>query len=145
MPLLRLILAPIAGILVALCLIALIESLSHRIFPPPAGLDFRNPEVVRAYVASMPTGAFLLVLTGWVAGVFGGILAASLIGRAHLGRLAAAIGGIILAATLGNLIMIPHPIWFSTIALLAIPAAAYAAWKTSTRLVPTTARSPGTR
>ena len=141
MPLLRLIIAPIAGILVALCLIALVESIGHRLYPPPAGLDFRNPEVVRTYVASMPTGAFFIILAGWLAGVAGGIIAAGLIARAHVGRLAGAIGGIVLAATIGNLIMIRHPLWFTIMAVIAIPGTAWLAYRGALRLVGTPAKA----
>lgn len=130
---LRYVLATVAGIVVALGTIAGVEMLGHRVYPPPTGIDFSNPEAVKTMMAGMPVGALLFVLGGWLLGTFLGTLAACRIAAAWPMRFAAIIGGILLAATIANLVMIPHPLWFSIVAVVAIVAAAWLAGRLMTR------------
>ncbi len=121
----RSILGGVTGIAVAVAIIAVNERLGHLINPPPDGLDFSDPDAVRPYLASLPAWALLQVMAGWMIGVFAGVLVASAIGHAKPLIYAVAVGGLIFAATVANLILIPHPMWFNVISLAAILASTW--------------------
>jgi hypothetical protein len=125
----RSILAVLLGLILANVTIMAIEFAGHSVYPPPAGLDPFNPASVRAFMARMPTGAFLSLLLAWFVGTgVGGFLAARVARRARAPH-ALIVGGLVMAGAIANMIMIPHPAWFWVLALAAIPGAAYAgAW-----------------
>ncbi len=110
----------IAGVLIAGTLVFLVEMAGHAIYPIPASIDFSNEEAMRTYVSALPLGALLFVGGAWFVGALGGTFAACKIGRAKPEIYALVVGGFMLAATLANLVMIPHPLWFSIAALIGI-------------------------
>jgi len=119
--------AVLAGVATAFVLILAIEKLGHLIYPPPADLDFSDPEAIRPYMATLPFLALLFPMIAWVVGTFAGTLTACKIGTANPLAFAAIVGGLVLAGTIANLIVIPHPVWFSAVSLVAIVAAAWVA------------------
>ncbi len=119
--------ALIAGIVTAFASIYLIEMLGHMIYPPPADLDFSDPEAIRPYIATLPIIALLFPMFGWFVGAFAGSLVADFCGDAKPYVFAAIVGGLVLAGTIANLIIIPHPLWFSIISLIGIVASAWLA------------------
>lgn len=119
--------AAIAGIITAFVMIMLIEKLGHIIYPPPSDLDFSDPESMRPYIATLPFLALLFPMIAWVVATFAGTVLACKIGTANPLAFAAVVGGLVLAATIANLIMIPHPVWFSAVSLVAIAASAWIA------------------
>ncbi len=112
--------AGVAGVVVAFALVWLVEMIGHTVYPPPPDLDFADPEAMRAYVATLPVGAFLFVGAAWTIGALGGIVTACKIGDADPKIYALVIGGLVLVATAINLVMIPHPIWFSLLGIVGI-------------------------
>ena len=118
-------LAGVAGLAISVLIVMVNERIGHMIYPPPEGLDFSDPDVTRPYLASLPAWALLQLIVGWMLGVFAGILVASAIGNAKPLIYAVIIGGLILAATIANLILIPHPMWFNVIGPAAILASAW--------------------
>ncbi len=119
--------ALIAGIVTAFASIYLIEMLGHMIYPPPADLDFSDPEAIRPYIATLPIIALLFPMFGWFVGTFAGSLVADFCGDAKPYVFTGIVGGLVLAATIANLIVIPHPLWFSITSLLGIIASAWLA------------------
>jgi len=119
--------ALIAGIVMAFASIYLIEMLGHTIYPPPADLDFSDPAAIRPYIATLPIIALLFPMFGWFVGTLAGSLVANFCGDAKPYVYAAIVGGLVFAATVANLILIPHPLWFSIISLLGIIASAWLA------------------
>ncbi len=96
-------------------MVGLTEKIGHSIYPPPEGMNYHDPNVLKELIATMPLGAFLFVLLGYGNGAFAGSIVGGLIG----GRNAS----IIVGATLCLfgfivLMMIPHPIWFGPSVLL---------------------------
>jgi len=106
------------------------------IYPPPEGIDFSDPDVVRPYLASLPAWALLQVMAGWMIGVFSGILVAAAIGYLKPLVYAVGIGGLVFAATVANLIMVPHPMWFNVISLAGILASTWYAKTVSEKAPP---------
>ena len=116
-------------VMAAFVLVLVVEKVGHLIYPPPADLDFSDPEAIKPYIATMPFLALLFPMIAWVVATFVGSLVASKIGTANPLLFAGIVGGLILAATIANLIMIPHPVWFSIVSLIAIAASAWIAAK----------------
>jgi len=121
--------AALAGIVTAFVIVVLVEKVGLMIYPPPADLDFSDPEAIRPYIATLPFLALLFPMIAWVIGTFVGSLVASKIGTAKPLLFSGIVGGLIFVATIANLIMIPHPIWFSIVSLVAIAASAWFAAK----------------
>jgi len=113
----RIILGTIAGFVIGVIIIMITESIGHMIYPPPEGVDVKDPEQLKAIMHSIPFGAKLAVLIAWGLGVFGGGTAGVLIsGRKGL---PATIIAILLLAGAGiTMIMIPHPTWMMIGAVL---------------------------
>lgn len=125
---LRDILAGVLGIAIAVAIVFLTDELSHMLYPFPSGVDPSDPDALRAYIATVPLGAFLLVMGGWVLGTFVGAVVATRIGTAKPWVYPAIVGIFMLAGTTATLIAIPHPLWFSIVSLIAILTSAWLAW-----------------
>jgi len=120
----RTILAGVAGCALSFLIILGMDALSHQVYPPPAGLDPRDPAAMRTIIAGMPTGAFIIVVAGWILGAGLGSWLATRIsaGKALAGGV---VGGVTFAATSANLFSIPHPVWVVLGALIGIPLASW--------------------
>jgi hypothetical protein len=114
-----------AGIVVAFVVVFAIEMAGMRLFPPPPGMDPMNPESVRQYIGQMALGAFVAVLLSWTAGAFAGAWVTARVSSHPTLRPSLAVGGLFVAASLYNLVTIPHPVWFTVIALVLLPLAAW--------------------
>jgi hypothetical protein len=121
----RKIAAAVLGIIVAATIVAAVEALGHAVYPVPPHIDFDDPVQFQAYVASLPAGAFLFVLSGWVLGTLLGGLVACFVSKEKLFLYSMIVGGFMLAAVTMNLIMIPHPLWFSITAVIAVAVITY--------------------
>ena len=117
--------AGIAGIIIAGLLVWLVEMLGHTVYPPPTDLNFADSDAMRAYIDTLPLGALLFVAAAWFIGTLGGTAAACKIGDAKPMIFAGVVGGFMLLATAANLIMIPHPLWFSILGIVGIIVAAW--------------------
>lgn len=131
---LRKISAVFLGLLVSVLTVTLVEWVSHQVYPLPPDLDFKDAEKVRIYVSSLPLGAFLAILLGWLLGTLTGGLAACRVARDNPVVFACIIGALMMAATVANLMMIPHPTWFAFAAIGVIVAGTLLAirWSSAT-------------
>ena len=111
--------AVVIGVVLAVAFVAAAETVSHFAYPPPAGLDFADTAAVKDWVATLPKGAFALVLIGWTLGALAGTASAVLIAgrRPAAGCLVAVL---FLAATLFNLVTLPSPPWFRIAGVLLV-------------------------
>ena len=112
--------AGVVGVIVAFALVWIVEKIGHTIYPPPADLDFTNAEAMRNYVEGLPIGALLFVAAAWLIGATAGTCAACAIGTAKPMYLAVIVGGFVFIAASANLLIIPHPMWFSILGLTGI-------------------------
>ena len=138
-PVVRSILAVILGLLVAFVVIALVQMIGIRVYPPPAGMDPTNPESIKAAMAQIPLAALLFVLLSYAAGsVVGGWVSARFAPKAKMTH-AIIVAALLFCAGLMNLMTIPHPMWFavtsSAIYWLGAWSGAQAASTTQTRNV----------
>jgi hypothetical protein len=104
----------IAGLLIVIAFVQIGELGVHRIAPPPATEDMT---AIKAYVASLPLKAYLIVLGGWLVGTFVGTFIAAAIARKRVPVYV--LGAILAIGTIATMFFIPQPMWF-TLAQLAI-------------------------
>ncbi len=138
---LRDVLGAITGIAVAVLTVMLFEWISHMVYPVPADLDTKSAAALADHMASAPPGALILVLAGYFVATFDGTFIACWIGRAKPVIFALVVGVLMLVATVSNLIMIPHPMWFNIAAVAGIIIAAWSATVAVPAVIKTNASS----
>lgn len=116
----RSILGAFVGLVVAILLVGLVQTLGHRLIPPPAGMDPTDPASIAAAIPLMPLGTFLFVLAAWFLGAGVGSSTAARIVRSDARWPGLVVGGVILSATLYNLWLIPHPLWVMLVGPIGI-------------------------
>ncbi|RZV36485.1 MAG: hypothetical protein EX272_08210 [Chromatiales bacterium] len=121
--------AGVAGIVIAMLAVWLVQLVGHAVYTPPAGLDSQDLDAMRAYIATLPLGAFLFVIASYFIGTLAGTCAACAIGTMLPRVFAILIGCLMLIATAMNVAMIPHPTWFIVAAVVAIFAGAWLGMK----------------
>jgi hypothetical protein len=136
----RQILAPIVGIIAGGLVVAAIESVGHAMYPVPA-LDWTDMAQVRAAIAALPVGAFVFPVVAWWLGTLAGAVVAIRVARVRPWLHAGLVGVVLLAATIGNLVSIPHPWWVAVTGPLGVAVATWAA----VALTGTRDPEPGTR
>jgi len=112
--------AGIAGVVVAMLSVWLIQMVGHAVYPAPADMDMKDMDAMRAYVASLPIGALLFVIASYFIATTVGTCTACSIGTMLPRVFAILIGCLMLVATTMNVMMIPHPTWFVVLAVVAI-------------------------
>jgi hypothetical protein len=106
------ILSVVAGALTAIAILSAVEMMSPHVFPVPAHIDMNNPQAVAEMVRTMPAGAFLMILSGYILGAFcGGWVAAKVASENKL-RSALIVGLVLVVGSIINFMQIPHPLWF---------------------------------
>lgn len=116
----RTILGMLVGVVLAIAVIAAVEMLGHRFWPPPVGLDPTDPAneaAFAAFIAALPFAAKLTVLIAWLLGTFIGALAAAKIAR-HQTAAALLVALVVLSGVVGMIMKVPHPTWLSVAGLL---------------------------
>lgn len=128
--LLRNLFAIVAG-LFATMIVATFLSIAHAhfVFPPPVGMDWRDPVAVGAFAASMTPLALGLLVLAWVLAAFaGGFACARLAGslRTALGVL---IGALVAAGNAYGATTVAHPQWMEACNVALPPLSAWlGAW-----------------
>lgn len=121
----RRILAVVAGVIFAGIVIYVLETIGHQVYPPPADLDTKNLEAMKAYIATLPMGAMLFVLLAYIVGSFAGGWLAVKIARTSQMHVPLTVGGVQLFLGIINLVMIPQPMWFAVASVIVFLPAAY--------------------
>lgn len=114
------------GVITAGLVVAIVEALGHKIFPPPEGMNLKDPEQLKTIMHTIPIGAKISVLIAWGVGVLtGGCLAIYIAG----GTLwpAYVVAAFMLAGGLMTMIKIPHPPWMIVGAFVVTAAAGWGA------------------
>ena len=141
----RSVIALICGVVSAFAVVWLVEGLGHVVFPPPAGLMGGDRDAIAEAIADMPTAALLFPLGAWLLATVTGGLVACIIARRRPWTNALVVGGLVWAATLSNLIAIPHPTWMTIAALVGIPSMAVFAARTAPMMVAQESGGSGAR
>jgi len=111
--------ATLAGLVAAFAAVLIVESVGHAIWPPPAGFGELPRERQIEEMARLPTGAIVVVLAAWCAGVLaGGSVARRLSRGSRIPPLIVA--GFIVASSVAMLVILPHPGWFAGASIVAL-------------------------
>ncbi|MEM8935420.1 MAG: hypothetical protein AAGC77_03340 [Pseudomonadota bacterium] len=106
----RTVIGVVVGMIVGVIVVAVVESLGHMIFPPPAAVDLNDPEALQTIMDEISVAAKAAVLVAWGLGVLiGGIVARRISRGAPLA--AWSIAAFFLAFAAMTMTQIPHPLW----------------------------------
>jgi hypothetical protein len=103
--------ATLVGLLLGVAIVSLVQLLSSLLYPAPSDVDLQQPDQMAAWVKTLPTPAFLIVLASWAVGPLVGTYVARRISPARAAAPALVVWMFFGAATVSMLIMIPHPWW----------------------------------
>ena len=116
---LRNVLAVVAGIAVGAIVNGALITLSPSLIPPPDGVDVTNTESLSQSIHLFEPRHFLMPFLAHALGTLVGALAGYLIAASHRARIAYAIGALFLIGGISASFMIPAPVWFIALDLLA--------------------------
>ncbi len=116
---LRNILAIVAGLVVGSVVNMALVMASPRVIPPPAGVDVSNVESLRASIHLFEPKHFVFPFLAHALGTLAGALTAFLVAASHRTTFAFAIGAVFLAGGIAAATMIPAPVWFIVLDLVA--------------------------
>lgn len=116
-PIIRNILAVLAGGIVGSVVNMGIIMISGSVIPPPEGADVTTMEGLQASLHLFEPRHFLMPFLAHALGTFAGALLAALIAANHKMLFALVIGIFFLAGGIGNVFMLPSPVWFTIVDL----------------------------
>lgn len=126
-PAVRSLLAVVAGLVVAMIVIAGVEAVGHAVFPPPTGLDPTRAADQAQFMELLPLEAKLAVVLAWFLGSLAGTSVAIAIARRVLPAWIVAVA--IAALGLWTTQMFPHPDWMlASAVVLPLAAVLVAKW-----------------
>jgi len=112
-PIVRNILAVIAGAIIGSAVNMGIIMISGSIIPPPEGADNTTMEGLKASIHLFRPVHFIFPFLAHALGTFAGALIAALIATNHKMLFALGIGVLFLIGGFINILMLPSPVWFS--------------------------------
>ena len=126
----RNILAVLAGMVVGSVVNMGIIMVSGSIIPPPEGVDNTTVEGLKAGIHLFQPKHFLLPFLAHALGTFAGALLTAIIATSRKMLFAMIIGFFFLAGGIGNILMLPSPLWFTLVDLIGayLPMALLAGW-----------------
>ena len=120
----RKVLGTIAGMIAAIIVIMLVQSVSHLMFPLPEGLSAQDKAGLREHFQSLPTTAFLMVILAYALGSLAGGFVSAMVSKVRY-MPALVIGGLLTLGGIANGMMIPQPLWVTIVSLLTFIPSAY--------------------
>jgi hypothetical protein len=117
-PILKNILAVLAGAVSGSALNMGLIMISGSIIPPPAGADVTTMDGLIASMHLFQPRNFIFPFLAHALGTFSGAFVAAKIAATHKMKIALAIGALFLAGGISNVFMLPSPLWFSALDLL---------------------------
>jgi hypothetical protein len=116
-PIVRNILAVVAGLVVGSTVNMGIIMISGSIIPPPEGVDNTTMEGLKAGMHLFQPKHFIFPFLAHALGTFVGAFVATMIAATHKMKFALVIGVIFMAGGIANVIMLPSPTWFTVLDL----------------------------
>ncbi|MBC7913787.1 MAG: hypothetical protein H7Y07_06650 [Pyrinomonadaceae bacterium] len=117
-PILKNILATIAGIIIGSSVNMGIIMISGSIIPPPDGADVTTTEGLKAAMHVFQPKHFIFPFLAHALGTFAGAFLAALLAANHKIKFALGIGVFFLAGGIASTIMLPSPIWYTIVDLV---------------------------
>lgn len=117
-PILKNILAIIAGIILGSVVNMGIIMISGSIIQPPNGADVTTSEGLKAAMHLFQPKHFILPFSAHALGTFAGALVAAMIAATNKMKFALGIGVFFLAGGIATIFMLPSPTWFTVLDLV---------------------------
>ena len=116
----RAIIAVVVGLVAAFVSILVTEMVGALAVPAGVAPSLKDAERMRDYLAGLPLSAYAFILAAYLIGsAVGGVVATRIVGQ-PASRCVWIVGGLLLATTVANLVLVPHPLWFSIASVVAI-------------------------
>lgn len=122
-PLLRNTLAVLGGLVVGFIVVTILETIGHVLFPLPEGIDPMSVESIKANMHLVPIGSFLFVAIAHFFGIICAMLVARRISRQSFIP-SYIVASVMVALTVLNLMLLPHPFWFLVVDIIAVDVGA---------------------
>ena len=132
-PTIRSALALLAGVVAAVVVVTLTDTVVASIVSLPAGTDLSHAEGMRQAVAAMAPAALLSLVVGWSLAAAAGSYIAARLARTSPATHGMIVGLFVLIAIVIHLATIPHPLWLWAAAIILAPLAALLATRLATR------------
>lgn len=117
MAIVRIILGIVIGVALGMGAVIVGDIVNHQLFPPPP------PEQLQDYLATAPIVALIgLPIAYSLAALVAAFAGAKIAGKVWPGWVA---GGVLVAGTIANLVMITHPLWMTIACAVFVPLAAF--------------------
>lgn len=117
-PILKNILAVIAGVVLGSIVNMGLIMISGSIIPPPDGVDVTNMESLKANMHLFEPKHFIFPFLAHALGTLAGAFVAALIAATHKMKFALGIGAFFLLGGIANVFMLPSPTWFAVLDLV---------------------------
>ena len=117
-PIIKNILAVLTGGIIGSVVNMGIIMISGSVIPPPGGADVTTMEGLQASMHLFEPKHFLMPFLAHALGTFAGALVAALIAANHKMLFALVIGVFFLAGGIGNVLLLPSPLWFTIVDLV---------------------------
>ena len=117
--LIRNIAACFAGVILGGGVNMMLVMVGPSVIPPPAGVDVTDPEAIRNSIDLFEARHFLFPFLAHSIGTLVGALVAYLVAASHKNRFALVIGALFLLGGIAASSMIPAPVWFIVLDLVA--------------------------
>ena len=124
----RTISAAIIGIITCFVLIYIIEMIGMNLFPVKIKINPKNYNELKSLIDSIPLPALITLIVGHGISLFAGIFVAKKIqNKSAIPFLLVFL--VMLMATISNLAMIPHPLWFKIADISSVCLAGLISWR----------------
>ena len=117
-PILKNILAVIAGVVVGSIVNMSIINISSSIIPPPAGADVTTMEGLKASLPLFGPEHFIMPFLAHALGTLVGAFIAAILAANNRMKFALGIGVLFLLGGIANAVLLPAPIWFILVDLI---------------------------
>ena len=117
-PILRNILAVVAGLIIGSAVNMGLIMISGNVIPPPAGVDVTDMESLKSSMHLFEPKHFIFPFLAHAFGTLVGAFIAALIAVKHKIKMALAIGVFFLLGGIMNVFMLPSPVWFTILDII---------------------------
>jgi len=117
-PVIRNILAVVAGFILGSIINMGIITVSSSIIPPPEGADVTTMEGLKASIHLFQPKNFIMPFLAHALGTLAGAFLTAYIAISHKLNLALGIGILFLLGGIANVVMLPSPMWFNALDLV---------------------------
>jgi len=132
----RSVLSVIVGLVIGATIIGVVESIGHKMYPPPAGIDWSNREAVNSALKQAPPGDLVMVLVAWYLGTSTGAGVGAYMASRFRWRHGWIVAGILMLYGIIQMFWHWHPGWFRAAAVVVFPVAATVGMLIGTQPIP---------